>query len=560
MEADAGSLIDRVRLLPCIFRDGTRDDLALAEAFRRCHDIVGIVYEVPTMQPAVLRQVLLPIFLDALGSPATLTEWQQRFTRGRLDDKELDRLGAYFDRWAHRFELFHPQYPFAQVAGLRTEKGETKGAGLLVATEPTGNNVPLFASRTEGDSLPLTVAAAARWLMHAHCWDVAAIKTGVVGDPKAQGGKTSGNPTGPLGSLGVVVPVGTTLYETLLLNTPVGVGDRLGTAQWRREEGDPRWTGGPQWSGDYVPDGLLDLWTLQSRRIRLFPNTTGTETVVDRVIVAAGDRLRDGPPEWEPHTAWRLDKQKKQTAGLPAMRPLRHAPGRPVWQGMRALLALEADSSDVRTSELLDQAAALERMKLLDHQYPLRVEVFGIEYGNQSAVIEDLHHDAMSLPVAALRGQGEAYDLVIEVAAQAEALARAINHLAADLRQALGCDPIPWDKGQRPGEQLLYALDPLVRRLLAGVGADADDSGKLEAGRLAWETLADQATRRTARPLFDVPASAFLGRTVLHGKKERSYKLGSAANSFDSAVDEILPRAAEARTRARADTPRSMRR
>lgn len=557
---DGGSLVDQVPLLPCIFGDGSRKDLALSEVFQRCHEVVGIVYEVPTMHPAVLRQLLLPIFVDALGVPGTSRQWEQRFRRGRLDEAELDRLSAYLDTWRHRFDLFHPEYPFAQVAGLRTEKGETKGAGLLVATEPTGNNVPLFASRTEGDTLALSVAAAARWLVHAHCWDVAAIKTGVVGDPKAKGGKTSGNPTGPLGSLGVVVPVGTTLYETLLLNTQIGVGDRLGTPQWRREPGDRGWAGGPQWSADYVPDGLLDLWTLQSRRIRLFPNNTGPRTVVDRVIVAAGDRLGGGTPDWEPHTAWRVDTPKKPTPQVRPIRPLRHAPGRAVWQGMRGLLALEAVPGEVRTSELLDQLAALEREKVLDHHYPLRVEVFGIEYGNQSAVIEDLYHDAMSLPVAALRGHGEAYDLVVEAAAQAEALSRAINRLSADLRQALGSEPIPWDKGQRPGEQLLYALDPLVRRLLAGVGADAEDSDKLEAGRVAWEILAYQATQRTARLLFEVPASAFLGRSVMNGKTERSYKLGSAANSFDKTVNEILPRAAEARLRARAETTQSMRR
>ncbi|MGY4100752.1 type I-E CRISPR-associated protein Cse1/CasA [Nocardia sp. R16R-3T] len=547
--AYGGDLLHEVPLLPCVFRDGSAESLPVWPALQRSHEIVDVVFEVPTMFAAVLRHLLLPLTMDALGSPPTLKDWQARFERGGFSKDELDWLTGYLGQWSGRFNLFHLERPFAQVAGLRTAKGETKGAALLVATQPTGNNVPFFASHTEADPLALPVGAAARWLMHTHAWDTAAIKTGVVGDDRVKNGKTSGNPTGPLGNLGVVMPVGVTLYDTLMLNTPVGVQDRLGTPQWRRDEGDPRWAGGPQWSATYTPDGLLDLWTLQARRIRLFPTATEAGTVVDRVIVAAGDRLGDGTPDWETHTAWRLDKPAKDTPQVRSARPLRHVPGRAVWQGVRALLALEAGNTDTktvstRTSELLVQLAALERRGLIDRSYPLRVEAVGIEYGNQSAVVEDLIHDAIPLPVAALRGQGEAYDLVVEVAQQAEQLAIAINQLSAELRQASGTEPIPWNKGQRPGEQLYYALDPLVRRLLAGVSADADDPGKLEAGQLAWEILAARATRRTAAPLLNVPASAFLGRTGT--SKKYPYKLGLAANSFDAAVKRILPRAAEA--------------
>lgn len=548
MVTDGGCLIRRVPWLRCLLRDGTTTSLPLAEALRHSDDIVGLVFEVPTMLPAVLRQVLLSIVLDALGSPPTPKDWARRFRQGRFSDEELAVLDEYLDRWRERFDLFHPERPFGQVADLRTSKGDTRSAALLVATEPTGNNVPLFASRTEADPLNLSVPEAVRWMLNTQGWDTAAIKTGAADDPKAKGGKTSANPTGPLGGMGVLVPLGTTLYETLLLNTPIGAQERLGVPQWRREPEDPRWAGRAQWSPDYIPDGLLDLWTMQSRRIRLFPTTADSgQVVVDRVLVTAGDRLRDGVPDWEVHTAWRLENPAKPKPQTRAVRPLRHVPGRRMWQGMRALLALEDTAGQVRTSELLDQISGLEREGLLDDHYPLRVEAVGVEYGNQSAVVEDLIHDAIPLPVAALRGSGEAYDHVVEVTGQAEELGSAINQLSAELRRALGADPIPWNQGQRPSEQLLDALDPLVRRLLAGVGVDADDPAKLEAGQVAWEILAERAVRRCAEPLFDVPASAFLGREVSFGTKTSSYKLGTAANRFDAQIRKILPRAAHTR-------------
>ncbi|PFX01254.1 type I-E CRISPR-associated protein Cse1/CasA [Nocardia farcinica] len=548
MTRGGGCVIYQVPLLRCVFRDRVTKPLPVAEALRRSADIVGLEFEVPTMLPAVLRRLLLPIVLDALGSPPTPKRWVRRFRQGRFSDGEMAALEDYLDRWRERFDVCDPVRPFDQVANLRASSGESRSAALLVATEPTGNNVPLFGSRTEADPLNLTVAEATRWMFNTQCWDTAAMKTGAAGDPKVKNGKTSGNPTGPLGGMGVLIPLGTTLYETLLLNTPIGAQDRLGTPQWRREPDDPRWAGRPQWSSDYIPDGLLDLWTLQSRRIRLFPTTTHSgEVVVNRVLVTAGDRLHGGVPDWEVHTAWRLENPN-QASHTCLARPLRHVPGRRMWQGMRALLALEATSEQVRTSELLDQISGLKRDGLIDDRYPLRVAAVGIVYGTKSAAIEDLIHDVIPLPVAALRGSGEAYDLVVEATSQAEELGSAINQLSADLRRALGADPVPWNVGQRPSEQLLDALDPLVRRLLAGVSADADDPAKLEAGQLAWELLAERAVRRCAAPLFDVPPSAFLGREISSGNKTVSYKLGTAANRFDAQIREILPRAHHFRT------------
>jgi len=115
---------------------------------------------------------------------------------------------AYLDRHAERFDLFHPDFPFAQVAGLHTVKDETKPVSLLLPAVATGNNVPLFSARTEADPPALTPAEAARALLAAQCWDTAAIKSGAAGDPQVKYGKTTGNPTGPLGQLGVVVPWG----------------------------------------------------------------------------------------------------------------------------------------------------------------------------------------------------------------------------------------------------------------------------------------------------------------------------------------------------------------
>lgn len=531
---------------------GEITEVGIADALLNAGSYTELVVDLPTQFPAIMRQVLLPIVLDALGSPAASKEWAQRFTQGRFDERERAKLDAYLESYRERFDLFDPASPFGQVGDLRTSKGETKGSALLVATAATGNNVPLFASRTEGDPLPLTPAEAVRWLVHSHCWDTAAIKTGVVGDPKAKGGKTTGNPTGPLGQLGVVMPIGRTLYDTLLLNVPIGVKGWLGTPQWTR-------MAGPEWEVRAAA-GLLDLWTWQSRRIRLVPEGVDGGLQVTRVIVAAGDRL-SVVPDREPHTAWRANnppaKSGKKKTSSP-VRPLRHTPGKAIWRGLNALLAVNSNEhvKGFQTSVLLAQLGDLAAEGFFDERYPLRVETFGMLYGNQSAVVEDILHDLTPLPVAALRANAEVHEFVLDAVDQAEQLALAVNRLSDDLRRAAGLDPIPWDKAQRPGERVLHSLDPSVRRLLHGLQGNSD-TDVVDRAQNAWEIAAVRATMRVADSVYAaVPESVFAGREhkTDNGTSITPFGLGRAFDAFYSRVDSALPYARQERRKATSST------
>jgi CRISPR system Cascade subunit CasA len=527
---------------------GEHTDVGVLEALLRADEIESLVVDLPTQLPALMRQLLLPIVLDALGPPADRNDWASRFSAGAFTQDERERLRDYLGPNKHRsrFDLFDPEVPFAQIACLHTAKNETKGSALLVATTATGNNVPLFSSHTEGDPLPLTAAQAARWLLHTQCWDTAAIKTGAVGDPAVKSGKTTANPTSPLGHLGVVMPVGRNLYETLLLNLPIGNRITAGSPHWRRPPAGPAWE-------TKAPDGLLDLWTWQSRRVRLIPEETPDGARVARVVLSAGDRL-SAMPEWEPHTAWIYRKAPKSTTGQ-VRRPRRHLPGRAIWRGLDALLAAQRTDDGEEASEtsvLLEQLGGLWEASKIPADYTLQLEIFGVTYGTHSAVIEDLIHDVIPLPIAALRTDSDTYHALLEVTRQAEDLAQAVNRLSADLRRAVGADPIPWDKGHRPGELVLHALDPTVRRLFADVREAGSDTEALERNQLAWELLASRVTRQIVEPLFAAtPASAFFGREIETGERTTTYRLGTAEHGFRRRISQILTRDSEARRRNR---------
>lgn len=521
-----------------VITGGQRSEVSLRDALLTTNEIDGLALDNPLETVALLRQVLLPIVIDALGPPTSEQDWSARWAVGTLD---TGRLGQYLDKHEDRFDLFHPEHPFAQVAGLHTAKDETKPVSLLIASAATGNNVPLFSSRTEADPPPLHPAEAARALLAAQCWDTAAIKSGAVGDPQVKVGKTVGNPTGPLGQLGVVVPWGRTLAETLLLNIPImrqglQTGDR---PAWRAEPASPGWSRRPC-------RGLLDLLTWQSRRIRLIHDqidscADGDDMRVRRVVVAAGDRLDPLPLDIELHTAWQRPQQSKP--GDPSHRPARHIPGRSAWRGMAPLLATATapqESDRFSSSVLLRQIEDLRAEGHLPPDLLLQVLTVGVAYGNQSAVVEDVMSDMIPLPMMALDPTSEVRAVIEAVVMDADNLRQAANRLGDDLRQAAGGDKLPWDRSQRLGEVLVHQFTPVVRRMLAGLQREP---GRADAAAEAWRMTARRTALEVAEhALNTAPPTAFLGR----GSGKDVARVAVAERRYQAAVSAILGPPADA--------------
>ncbi|MBS2545349.1 type I-E CRISPR-associated protein Cse1/CasA [Catenulispora sp. NL8] len=514
----------------------------IRQALLESHRFTGLAPDAPMQEPAILRQVLLPVMLAALGPCRDHDTWADRFEQpDGFSPAERTKIENYLDRHRNRFDLFSATAPFAQVARLQATSGQAKSAALLIAKLPSGNNVPLFAATTEADQVELTPAEAVCWLLNTLCWDTAAIKTGAVGDDKVKGGKTTGNPTGPLGRLGLTYPVGSTLYDTLQLNAPIAPIRKGDVPVWEREPATAQWNPRPA-------TGILDLFTWPSRRVRLIPQQGIDGIGVSQVVVAAGDRML-AVPEFEPHTLWR--REAKPKAGEPTWRPRRHRPGQTAWQGLAALLAVDPGNDEVATSGMLTQLARLRVDECIDVAYPLQIRTVAVEYGVQSAVIEDIAIDQIPLPVAALLTDTQVRYEVLQIAEQAGRLARAVDRLGADLRRACGGQPLPWDSGEHPGDRLLYALNVPVRRVLAGIQCHADDAEAIAAGVRAWQQVARAAALRVGTELLDAaPPEAFAGRTIAPkprpGKASvaKTYRSSTAEAGFRREINKTLPLAA----------------
>lgn len=505
--------------VPAIGRDGP-GEFSLRDVLTRAHEISEIDGLAGPESAAVIR-LLVAVVLDSLPME-TYDAWASVWTAGAFDQAGID---GYFATHADRFELFDGPSPFYQVAGLEPLSASgVKPISLILPEVASGNNVPLWSNLIDEDVPALTPAQAAIRLLAAHSHDVAAIKTGAEGDPQAKAGKTTGNPIGPMGALGVTLVMGRNLFETIMLNCPVGPPSAQDIPAWRREFG-PTWERRPA-------RGIKDLLTWQARRIRLVRNGEG---LASHVVVAAGDRL-DHTPEVEPHTLWR-----QVPDGPTARRPARHSAGRSLWQGLSALTAV-TPWQRIETSANLVQAGDL--VEVIGEDYPLDVLCVGVVYGKKPAFIEDVVVRRVPLPAIALvkdRGQ-ELRDRLIALAGTADVLVLALNRLDGDLRRARGGDPLEWDKSQRLGDLFVAAMDGPTRALLGELQSAAPAEEPF--GR--WEAAARRVASELGHQRLEAgPPEAFRG----HGSMSQA----QAAVYFMAALNAALPRTV-ARTETKGDS------
>jgi CRISPR system Cascade subunit CasA len=482
-----------------VVRRGEVEAVSLRTLLREAHDIRDLDWSSP-LEAAALMGLLVTIVGD-IGEVSMLETRLSVWRQGSFDTGLVDR---YLDEHAGAFDLFSESQPFYQTAGLEALSGEPKPISVLRLEAATGNNVPLFSTSTEASGPSLTPAEAARRLLVCLAFDTAAIKTGAQGDPQAKAGKTTGNPTGPLGQLGLTYLIGRNLFETLVLNQPVVMSNGTDLPAWRREPPSPAWSVRPT-------TGPLDLGSWQSRRVRLVTDVDADgEVRVTKALVCAGDRLAATPIEMEWRTGWRRVERPKP--GDPPLRPLRHQAGRAAWRGLPALISESTTSDEVTPPQVLQAIADPQFAEIVPRNYPLAVQLVGVVYGNQSAVVEHVIADRTPVPVAALResADGDVRQFLVTMAHQADAVSRALNNLNNNLRQAVGGERVPWGKGQMLGESFLLGLNAIAHRVLLELSEQPED---ITAAAELWEQhLWRDAVTAAHRSLNSVAAQAFVGR------------------------------------------------
>lgn len=541
--------------LPVQRLDGSTDELSLRDLFVQARDLRRLVGDLPTQDFALLR-LLLAILHDALDGPAELEEWEELWQAEEPFAAAID----YLDQQRDHFDILHPEQPFFQVSTLRTAKGEIASLNRIVTDVPNGD--PFFAMRRPGVDR-LSYAEAARWLVHAHAFDTSGIKSAMDGDDRAKAGKVYPLGVGSAGNLGGVFAEGADLRETLLLNLIAlreGIVDSEGGGgapsddrpAWRRSQpfGPGRRDAGPD---GHRPTGLRDLYTWQSRRIRL--HTEGG--AVTGVVLGYGDQLAmHAPWRLEPMSGWRRSpaQEKKQSRALVYM-PRQHDPSRAAWRGLAALLPARRAATDDTgrgtpdslPSGVVRWFAMLTTEEILPPHTLIRVRTVGAVYGTQQSVVDEIVDDSVVLPLVLLHQENQAFlATAVDAVAEANEAVRALGHLAGHLARAAGSDPSSAVRAAR--DRGFGAFDGVYRRWLAGLAQHSDPA----VARKQWQATVRRRVLQLGRELLNSASpAASEGRVAdLPGLGETWVNDARAEAWFRRRINQLLPPAT-----AQADAP-----
>ncbi|MFV0429614.1 MAG: type I-E CRISPR-associated protein Cse1/CasA [Arachnia sp.] len=438
---------------------GTIEEVSLRDAFHRAGDFQGLAGEIPTQQAAVLR-LLLAIELRATARKRTEDEALRQWARWWQGEQlPLDEIDSYLDKHRDRFDLLEAHQPFMQVADLHTAKGGTSGLTKLIADVPAGHK--FFTTRDGAGIQRLSLAEAARWLVYTHAFDISGIKSGAVGDDRVKRGKGYPIGIGISGWMGLVIAEGATLRETLLLNLVLPTDPTLDSAAWERDPHDA----GEDWLHSQ-PTGTADLYTWQSRRVRLIQ--AGGQ--ITDALVCNGDALgAQNLQALEPLSGWRYSKPQSKKLKQDVYMPRGHQTGRALWRGLEPLLIKTKPGAEWLRPPLLDWLAALRDADELGRDLPIRLRAIGVEYGSQSAVVASTIDDALPMSLAVV-GEGALGQLAVDAAQAAQDSVIRLANLGSDLAKAAGTEETA--EREHAFQAGYNALDPLFRRWFETLRSD----------------------------------------------------------------------------------------
>ena len=523
---------------------GAVREVSLLELFERAPDIKCLANDLPTQDFAILRVLLAIVqrsispLLEDDDDPAEI--WGKLWDAGEFP---VSDIRTYLEDWHDRFDLFDEREPFMQVPDLHTAKDEISEIRKMVADIPDGDM--LFSLRTGDGVSSLSFSEAARWLVHAQAFDPSGIKSGTVGDPRVKKGKSYPIGTGWAGELGGICFEGSSLFETILLNFIVrdAEEDELFSA-----DDVPCWERSDRFVGldDRYPIGRLDLYTWQSRRVRLIPD----DGRVIGVVLTNGDKLESrNLHRLEPMTAWRRSPtQEKKLNTSPVYLPRKHQSDKAFWRGLDSVFGSDLDEGypSIMAPDLerwVSYLAGKSGGNLLGREYLLRVRAVGFEYGTQKSVITNIIDDKIELSpfLFSLEGK-QLVALAKDCAASTSEAVFALGNFAADLCRASGGSGADEINGARDSAKAraYFEVDSLFRAWLSNL----NEQSNVGLERVRWRRIARSVVSKNALALIrGLGPEAIVGSRVngAAGKNDEWMSASRAEARFRAALRKALP-------------------
>jgi len=318
---------------------------------------------------AALHRFLLAVLYRALEGPTDIDQAKVLFNEGLPGD----RITAYLERWRARFWLFDETYPFYQVPNYepKEEKGEKqwKPWSAIAAEHNADNSKVLFDHVNNSDAGFVSSSKAVRWLIACQTFALA----GGNSDFKY-------NKQGPSATAVMVLPLGLTLHDTLILSL---VPEQREVFQadlpiWERE---PESLVSLQEGKERAITGLVDLYTWRSRSIKF--QLRGEGETIGGLAIASGVGCSSEVIE-DPMLGYRIDEERGRL-------PIQFR-DRGLWRDFDSLLP---DSSHLAPG-VIQHATALARSNR--QRFPRTVLVLG--QANSKAKVEYWRLERFALPEA----------------------------------------------------------------------------------------------------------------------------------------------------------------
>jgi CRISPR system Cascade subunit CasA len=497
---------------------GVQKKVSLSEILRDAHQYKRLTGELPTQDIAILRVLLAVLYgaftkIDTDGKPITidhvnaaLRQWTSLWSKGSFP---ITLIEKYLDDYVDRFDLFHPEKPFFQVAGIRTTDGKANPMTQIIADIPSRIERRFFSNRLGGESDRLAFDEAVRWLINLQAWDYAGKKNAVVG------GSPNGGGTGWLGKLGVVYLTGKNLFETLMLNF-VLVNDNalieFGAPTWEQEIKTAE-------KRELQPKGYADLLTWQSRRVLLFAE----DDAVTGVLASYGDVFDKEGVFDEQMTGWHVSAESKERD--------RYIPNtlnkeRSIWRDLNALLPLDAPNKKVRVPGVVLWRRFLKRKGAIDAG-TVRISTVGLDYGAMMGVVTEMITDEIAFSADLLTSLGQDWiPRILSVLETTERCVGLLAILARDLAKSAGSDSKDtklMEAASRRARATAYeALDRPFRDWLAAIEPASDDKDEVSE---RWNEFMRDLILRIGKSLIEkLNDRTFVGRDVAANAPTASLK------------------------------------
>lgn len=466
--------------VPVLLSSGKKTEVSLRDLFVGSYDIQAIDTGDSLQDTAILGVALVILARATLrnneienfgGSPNWIHQMREP------DADNLSGVLQYLEEFNDRFWLLGGDRPFMQVYDLHTAKGVTKPVSRLLLDSESEH----YSMRAEKTLKSLSYAEAARRLVTIQAYDYSGIKSGAVGDPRVRGGRGYPLGVGWYGTTGKVIIHGANLMETLLYNIEYAqlTEESLDYDKpvWERDKPDtaaPRaYTGGPaaQYKDQPVPaSGMCEILTWQSRRVRLHHDGER----VTSVLISNGDKWFDRNTYADPLTGYRYSKNQSSKTEQVWM-PQAHSAERTLWRGADALLTRLTPESEKQ-----NKPAPVIRQLGLGRHFPtdaeVKVQLVGVEYGNQNAVIENVISDSMTIELSLLADEGLSVSHMVRESIRATMdAAIALGQFAGQLLQAAGRE---YEFRADATEALLNRMEDAFRLWLADQRATEDITEK----------------------------------------------------------------------------------